>query len=299
MNHSFLSETAVNKPVGRIAPTPSGFLHIGNVFNFLYAWLLVRKQSGRLILRIDDLDTQRIKVEYIEDVFRVLDWLGLDWDEGPQRVDEVSMYSQQRRLSLYETLLERLWMMKHVFVCTCSRSQLAAFNQYPGICKDKQLLKSAGAWRLINRTEPVVFYDELVGKLLEVDLKTEMSYGVVRKRDGYPAYQIASLADDVEMGVNLIVRGMDLLPSTALQLHLAEVLGLEAFKNIRFYHHGLITDSSGEKMSKSAGAASMKSFSQLHQQHDLYRLFAQWVGLPHHNDIITLQDLLSAFKPGR
>jgi glutamyl/glutaminyl-tRNA synthetase len=249
----------------RIAPTPSGYLHKGNAFNFLLTEKLVKQYNGIMVLRIDDLDSNRIKPEYLADVFEVLHWLGITWQEGPQRPDQADAYSQHRRLNLYNTYIEQLKHGGHLFACECSRKQLEAFHQYPGTCRHKQLpFTDEVNWRLISPEKPVVFTDAGSKKTHEINLYEVMRHPVVRKRDGFPAYQVASLADDVHMNINLIVRGEDLLASTATQLYLAELLQLHSFKDAMFYHHPLLTGSNGEKLSKSAGSFSIKEYRKTH-----------------------------------
>lgn len=241
----------------RIAPTPSGYLHPGNAFNFVLTWLWVRKAGGMLRLRIDDLDTPRSRPEYIEDIFRSLLWLGLDWDEGPQSPDAQEQFSQLQRCGRYNEILGSLAASGKVFACRCSRSALAH-----GQCRCREEMTALNdtdcAWRLETGNSPVCVNDARSGLIL-VNLNDEMENFIVRRRDGKAAYQVASLADDIDFGINLVVRGSDLLDSTAAQLYLAAVIKEESFPKCVFYHHRLLTDSNGNKLSKSEGANSLKA----------------------------------------
>jgi glutamyl-tRNA synthetase len=248
----------------RIAPTPSGFLHLGNAYNFLLTEELVRKDGGSLRLRIDDLDAARVRTEYLEDIFESLKWLDIDWHEGPKSMADADEHSQILRVASYDTALEELVKSGRVFACECSRSQLQQVSkdgQYPGTCREKGIpLDQPGvSWRFRTRQDEVVNWsDEILGAV-EIDLFSENRDFVIRRRDGIPAYHVASLCDDVDYGVNLIVRGQDLLTSTAAQRALAAALGWEPFLQTKCYHHPLMLDEQGEKLSKSAGSRSLKT----------------------------------------
>ena len=234
----------------RLAPTPSGFLHAGNACNFILNWLAARLQpSAQLLLRIDDLDADRKRPEYVQDVFDTLDWLGLDWDLGPRSPDGFEKnWSQHGRLPAYFALLEELRANGHLFACKKSRRELAPFQgQYPAAFRQQGFDLDAAdvAWRIKTPTDAAFPPDF-----------------IVRRRDGIPAYQIASLADDLHFGITHIIRGEDLAGSTASQLFLAESLCRPAFSKIQFLHHALLLDEQGAKLSKSAGSAALKTWRQ-------------------------------------
>lgn len=241
----------------RIAPTPSGLLHPGNGASFVLAWKLARAAGGTVLLRIDDLDEERVRPAYVEDVFRTLDWLGITWDEGPQGPSDLDReWSQRYRMERYQALLGGLLPLGVVYACTCSRSLLATCT-----CRSKALALDGPevTWRLsLQDAGPVrmTCWPPGVRMLLPGEL---MADPVLRQRSGRPAYQVASLVDDLQYGIDFIVRGEDLLPSTACQLFLAELLGEEAFSRIRFVHHRLLTDALGNKLSKSQGAGSLQA----------------------------------------
>lgn len=244
-------------PRTRYAPTPSGYLHLGNAWNMVLTWLLARSRGGSIHLRIDDLDAARLRGEYLEDVFASLEWLGLDWDTGPRDPkDFLAHHSQRLRLDRYRAALERLARARAgygrmaVYACACSREQvrkaaLAAGTPgiYPGTCREKGLDLSAPETSLRMRLAP----DEAV----------EMGDFILRQKNGDPAYQLASVVDDEDLGINLVVRGRDLLPSTEAQRVIARRLGAAGFLAAEFLHHGLMVSGAGqEKLSKSGGNAS-------------------------------------------
>lgn len=230
-----------NKPGFRFAPTPSGFLHLGNLYNLLLIERLAKQLGGDVVLRVDDLDQDRYRPEYADDIFRVMRWLGVDWDAGPRTTAELeSTYSQNLRLDRYASALERL--RSHVFACRCSRSEVSAASQdggYAGTCRDAGIPLDTPdvAWRF------------------RLDGPAEERDPVVRKNDGRPAYHIASVVDDVDMGITHVVRGEDLGASTRIQQALARALGPDfgAFSRITFIHHPLLTAREDAKISKSAG----------------------------------------------
>ena len=235
----------------RIAPTPSGFLHLGNIFSFAITAGMARRSSAEILLRVDDLDRGRVQREYMEDIFDTLRFMEIPWDRGPRGFDEFEReYSQVHRLSMYRGALERLREAGVVFACDCSRAQVLRASRdggYAGTCRERGLSLDADgvSWRL--RTEDVAG-----------DLPVEMRDFVVRKKDGFPAYQLSSVVDDLHYGVDLIVRGQDLRASTRAQLYLSYALDAGAFRDITFYHHRLLVTGAGEKLSKSAGATSIR-----------------------------------------
>jgi len=249
----------------RLAPTPSGFLHLGNAYAFAVTANIVSKTGGTLRLRIDDLDAPRVRSEYIQDIFDTLAWMGItEWSGPPDANVFEKNFSQQQRLPAYFDCINQLIDTGLTYACNCSRSSLIAMGHhaYPGICRHKKLGFNAPdtALRLVILPEkmPVRFFDYFTGQSHAIDLVKEMGDFVIRRKDGQPAYQIASLCDDEFYGINTIVRGNDLLTSTAAQLYLAELLGKKAFLSTHFFHHPLLTLPNGEKLSKSAGSDSIK-----------------------------------------
>ena len=239
--------------VARLAPTPSGYLHIGNAVNFVLTWLLTRRvvpgrAGGVLHLRIDDLDRARLRPAYLDNIFRVIDWLGLDYDHGPSGPDDfMRHHSQLLHLPEYNAVLRRLSQRPGlVRASTRSRTngaEAAVPLETPGV-----------AWRAhVPAGTKISFADAWQGET-RVPLDALMPDFVIRKKDGVAAYQVASVVDDLRLGTNLIVRGLDLQPSTAAQLWLAGQLSETAAFNaarVQFFHHPLLTDAAGQKLSKS------------------------------------------------
>ena len=234
--------------VSRLAPTPSGYLHLGNAVNFVLTWLLTRQAGGTLHLRIDDLDRARLRPAYLDNIFRVIDWLGIDYDHGPSGPDDfLRHYSQLLHLPEYNRVLRRLALVTGL--------AQASQRTRTGGSEAAVPLETPGApWRARVPTGlEISFADNWQGET-RVPLGALMPDFVIRKKDGVAAYQVASVVDDLRLGTSLIVRGLDLQPSTAAQLWLAGQLSETADFNtsrLRFYHHPLLTNAAGQKLSKS------------------------------------------------
>jgi glutamyl/glutaminyl-tRNA synthetase len=239
----------------RLAPTPSGFLHLGNILSFCLTAADARQHQATIRLRIDDLDRARLRPAYVEDIFDTLQFLGIPWHEGPADAADFNQHhSQLTRLPLYAGALNALRSAGHVFACACSRTTPVC------TCRSRQFsLDSPGlAWRLDTTGDTTVQFRDHRGVLQSGQLPGNLQHFVVRKKDGYPAYQLASVVDDTTFGIDYIVRGADLYPSTLAQLYLARVLGLTRFAQATFRHHALLTGPGGEKLSKSAGSTSVQ-----------------------------------------
>jgi glutamyl/glutaminyl-tRNA synthetase len=248
----------------RIAPTPSGFLHLGNAASFVLTAGLARRHGASILLRIDDMDRDRVRPEYVRDIFDTLRFLGIPWDEGPaDAVDFEREYSQLHRMDRYQTSLEALEAAEAVFACTCSRSalsRLVAEDPHPCTCFHASLpLSAPGAgWRILTQTDTPIHMRDISGERISCDLPSAMRHVMVRKKDGYPSYQLTSVVDDIHFGVDLVVRGADLFDSTLAQLHLSGLLPDNDFSHTAFFHHPLLLGSGGEKLSKSDGATSVR-----------------------------------------
>lgn len=251
----------------RLAPTPSGYLHAGNAVNFAVTAALTRALGGELRLRIDDLDAERVRPEYTVDIFETLDWLGIAWDKGPGTIGEAGEFSQQKRVELYIRLTDQLIATGQVYACTCTRSELQQRTGslvYDGFCRHAQHpISGETVLRFALPDVRVVVQDVLRGEL-SIDLNEKSGDPVIRRRGGLPAYHVASLADDLDHEINLIVRGEDLLASTATQDVLAQALGKtgQAFRDVKFLHHGLLTGEGGVKLSKSQGDSPLRELRQ-------------------------------------
>ena len=248
--------------VGRFAPSPSGRIHLGNILCSLLAWLSSRQKGGRVVLRIEDLDTARCPRRYGEQMAADLAWLGLTWDEGPGVGGPDGPYEQSLRTALYEQALEKLTDMGLVYPCFCTRAELHAASAphredgqvlYAGTCRDltpEQIAEKrkdrAPALRLRVPDEDWGFTDGHMGPYRE-NLARDCGDFLLRRSDGMFAYQLAVVVDDAAMGVTEVVRGADLLDSTPRQLYLYHLLGLEP---PAFFHGPLLLTSDGRRLSK-------------------------------------------------
>ncbi|SFC31136.1 glutamyl-tRNA synthetase [Flexibacter flexilis DSM 6793] len=294
----------INNLHSRIAPTPSGFLHIGNVFSFVLTRLLVSHFGGTLRLRIDDLDAQRMRPEYLDDIFQTLQWIDLQYDAGASGVaDFLQNFSQQNRMPLYLRALEQLQQQNDLYTCTCSRSQWQGQNAnglYPQHCRNSHLPfeQPETAWRVaVPDICPIWIQEYGQNEALRVDLAQTAGDFVIRRRDnGQPAYQLACVIDDHLDEINFVVRGADLLQSTACQLFLAEKLQLSDRAACVYLHHGLVKDEHLQKMSKSHKSLSIK---QMREQGftaaQLYGWVAQSLQVPQAERVRSGADLLEAF----
>ena len=290
------------KTISRLAPTPSGYLHLGNAFSFILTWLLVRRLEGKLQLRIDDLDSARLKRDCLEDIFLQLEWLGLEYDSGPQGPEEhLKHYSQSLKIEGYREALSSLRELRSLYACQCSRKQYLAISEdglYPKTCRDKKLDLDQPeiTWRFKSESEALsdeVFFE---GSSEEDSSSKPLGDAVLLRRNGIPSYQIASLVDDMKNRSTLIVRGIDLYPSSLFQQTVAEKLGWATFSEICFVHHSLLKDSTGKKYAKSEGAYSLKDLKQENSDPGfVYRGVARWLGLPD-TDINDLKSLQHAFS---
>lgn len=366
------------KITSRIAPTPSGFLHAGNVYNFLLTYLFTRAFDGILYLRIDDYDLPRYRRQYVENIFRVLDMLGIDFDGGPGEVEEFeTKFSSKFRLGAYTNALKRLEQKGACYACECSHSMKNSFKNgiYTRVCAKKNLKfkKDETAMRLrvldgaeilvgqnlinfdalgcgsggeaslagrlcgseqatqdgttnglknsanlvgsdgekpdgekfspnaaeklnlsnlsaLNLTDETAFETEKFAQTQSINLAQILGDFIVWKKDDTPAYNLASLVDDEILGVNLLVRGEDLLACSAAQKYMAQMLGY-GFENANFIHHGLLAQG-GKKLSKSssAPAVSIADGAKIH-----YKFAALKLGLDA-SKCDALSNLLEIFK---
>ena len=242
----------VKKPVGRFAPTPSGRMHLGNVFAALVAWLSVRSRDGELVLRMEDLDTQRTSGEFARVLREDLLWLGLDWDrETPPQSSRGEVYDGYFRLLQEKQLL---------YPCYCTRSQLHNVNAphlsdgtyvYPGTCRDLTPEQRAAfdrkpAWRVKVPQGIWRFTDMAQGEFTQ-DLSTDCGDFVIRRADGVYVYQLAVVVDDGEAGVTEVVRGWDLMGSAPRQMYLQELFG---FAHPAYGHVPMLLAPDGRRLSK-------------------------------------------------
>ena len=296
-------------PKGRLAPSPSGRMHLGNVFCALLAWLFARSEQGSLLLRMEDLDPQRCRLEYALQLEDDLKWLGLTWDEGGSISGNPSSYYQSARSGLYEEALRALSQKAPVYPCFCTRAELHAAQAphfadgrflYSGRCfslserERESLLKTRKpALRLHVPPEEIAFTDGLLGPYRE-NLALECGDFILRRSDGVFAYQLAAAFDDGAMGVTQVVRGRDLLSSTPRQLYLLRLWG---YPSPQYIHIPLLLSPEGVRLSKRDRALDLGVLRRSHSPEKLIGLLAQLCGLLPKAEPITPKELLSEFNP--
>ena len=238
---------------GRFAPSPSGLLHFGSLVAALASWLDARAAGGKWLVRIEDLDTPRSRPEIATAILRQLEALALEWD-GP-------VAYQSARLDLYRTALDALHRSGHAYWCGCTRKEIedssmrdgkpAVNRVYPGTCRNGiRPGATRRAMRVRTHEKPVRFIDRMQGEIEQV-VEREVGDFVVLRADGVFAYQLAVVVDDAEQGVTDVVRGADLLDSTARQILLQQLLGIAT---PRYLHVPVAIEASGAKLSKQTGA---------------------------------------------
>ena len=235
--------------IGRFAPTPSGRMHLGNVFAALIAWLSVRSQKGAMVLRMEDLDTQRTSADFADILRDDLRWLGLNWD--------IETAPQSQRSDVYDRYFEKMMDEGLLYPCYCTRSQLHSVNAphlsdgtyvYPGTCRTltEPPVGRKPAWRVMVPDREWTFRDRVQGDYA-LNLATGCGDMVVRRADGVYVYQLAVTVDDGEAGVTEVVRGMDLLSSAPRQMYLQELLG---FSHPEYGHVPMLLAPDGRRLSK-------------------------------------------------
>jgi glutamyl/glutaminyl-tRNA synthetase len=254
---------------GRIAPSPTGHLHIGHARTFWTAQERARTAGGVLVLRNEDLDRARCKPEFVAAMFEDLRWFGFEWQEGPDVGGPFGPYQQGERYPIYREALEKLQRSGFIYPCICSRKDLQAAARaphaeddnepiYPGTCRDlkkSEIGNRKFCWRFrVADGETVSFTDGDLG-LQQFTAGKDFGDFVVWRTDDVPAYQLACVVDDAAMHITEVVRGADLLVSTARQLLLYRALGLEA---PAFYHCPLMTDDAGIRLAKRHDALSLR-----------------------------------------
>lgn len=296
-------------PVGRFAPSPTGRMHLGNLYAALMSWLSVRRRGGRWILRIEDLDPQRSRLEYARQIEDDLRWLGLDWDEGG--VDSRGPngpYVQSLRSDFYREALSQLDDTGLTYPCYCTRAELHAPSAphasdgrfiYPGTCRPPHLTGRAipnrkPSTRIIVPDRQITFTDLICGPQ-SVNLAREIGDFILRRADGAWAYQLAVVTDDALMGVTEVMRGDDLLTSAAQQIYLYELLG---YRPPEFAHIPLMLNEQGIRLSKRDTSLSMEALRASHTPQSLLGLLAHRAGLIPTPTPITLDNLLKAMHTG-
>ena len=285
-------------PVGRFAPTPSGRMHLGNVFAALIAWLSVRSRGGSLVLRMEDLDTQRTSQEFAQILRQDLLWLGLDWDEETQ--------PQSQRSEVYQAYFDDLAKRELLYPCYCTRSQLHSVNAphlsdgtyvYPGTCRDlteeqKRGFSRQPAWR-VKVPDKIWQVDDLLQGTYRENLATDCGDFVVRRADGVYVYQLAVTVDDALAGVTEVVRGVDLLSSSPRQMYLQELFG---FPHPEYGHVPLLMAPDGRRLSKRDRDLDLDALRQRMTPQQLIGSLACTAGLLEKPEAISAKELAGEFS---
>ena len=285
------------KPVGRFAPTPSGRMHLGNVFAALIAWVSVRSRDGSLVLRMEDLDTQRTSGENAQLLREDLLWLGLDWD--------VETAPQSQRSEVYDRYFDILKEKGLLYPCYCTRSQLHNVNAphqsdgtyvYPGTCRNLTAREQAAfgrkpAWR-VQVPDEIWQVQDLGQGLFTQNLQTQCGDFVVRRADGVYVYQLAVTVDDGEAGVTEVVRGMDLLGSAPRQMYLQSLFG---FPHPQYGHVPMLLSADGRRLSKRDKDLDLGVLRQHISPEMLIGVLAFSAGLIPKNEPISVKELASVF----
>jgi len=288
---------STQKVVGRFAPTPSGRMHLGNVFAALIAWVSVRSRDGALVLRMEDLDTQRTSRENAQILRDDLLWLGLNWD--------VETPPQSQRSEVYDRYFDILKEKKLLYPCYCTRSQLHNVNAphqsdgtyvYPGTCRNLTAQELAGfgrnpAWRVRVPDENWQVEDMGQGRFSQ-NLLTQCGDFVVRRADGVYVYQLAVTVDDGEAGVTEVVRGMDLLGSAPRQMYLQSLFG---FPHPQYGHVPMLLSSDGRRLSKRDKDLDLGVLRQHISPETLIGVLAYSAGLIPKNEPISARELATVF----
>ena len=296
--------------VGRFAPTPSGKMHLGNVLCCLVAWLSARSQGGRVLLRVEDLDPERSGADYERQIEEDLRWLGLDWDEGGLEAAG-GRYCQSGRSGVYEQYFDILSEKGLIYPCFCSRAELHAADAphlsdgryfYPGTCRNltpeeaaEKAKKRKPAWRVKVPDETVRFTDLHYGPYAE-NLAAECGDFVIRRADGVFAYQLATAVDDGLMGVTEVVRGRDLIGSTARQLWLQRTLGLPSPV---YGHIPLLTDWDGRRLSKRDGDLDLARLREKWRPEEIIGMLAEAAGILPAYRPVSARELVPLFSWGK
>ena len=284
-------------PVGRFAPTPSGRMHLGNVFSAMIAWLSVKSRGGSFLLRMEDLDTQRTSGEYAQMIREDLAFLGLSWDEETQ--------PQSLRSGVYSRYFRILEEKNLLYPCYCTRSQLHSIDAphladgvyvYPGTCRtlseaEKSAFSRPPAWR-VTVPDRVWEFTDLCQGAYRANLATDCGDMVVRRADGVYVYQLAVTVDDGEAGVTEVVRGADLISSAPRQMYLQELFG---FPHPQYGHISMLLAPDGRRLSKRDGDLDMGALRGKMTGEEILGKLAYAAGIIDQNKPVSAKELAGEF----
>ncbi|MDP1822670.1 MAG: tRNA glutamyl-Q(34) synthetase GluQRS [Archangium sp.] len=284
---------------GRFAPSPTGRLHLGNLRSALLGWLWARSSSGEFLLRIEDLDPDRSKAVFTDGIFEDLEWLGLDWD-GP-------VWRQSERGELYDEAISRLSQSGRAYRCWCSRAEVARAASaphageegpvYPGTCREGATPKPGRepSWRFAVEPGTERFTDAVHGEVTQ-DVARDVGDFVIKRIDGVASYQLAVVVDDALSGITHVLRGEDLLASTARQLQLQRALGYPA---PTYAHVPLLMQADGKRLAKRDGASTVAGLRELGWPAEkVIGQLAAWSGLGDGTPV-KARELISGFSLAR
>lgn len=296
-------------PVGRLAPSPTGALHVGNARTFLVAWLSLRSRHGRVLMRIEDIDSPRVKREAIQETLDDLRWLGLDWDAGPDLPGKEGPFVQSERLERYAQALSDLIARELVYPCDCTRRDIQEAASaphwehegpiYPGRCASRaavdaeRLAPGSFAWRF-RVPDSVFVYDDRLRGYQQCSIQRELGDFVIAKKDGTPAYQLAVVVDDHAMDVDEVVRGDDLAASTFRQLALYSAWGWDPPE---FAHVPLVIGPDGHRLAKRHGDTRLSKLRQANISPErLVGHLAYSLGLIDRDESVSAAELVAGFS---
>lgn len=289
----------------RFAPSPTGYLHIGGVRTALFNWLWARKTGGKFVLRIEDTDQERSTEESVRVIFDAMNWLGLDWDEGPDVGGPHGPYRQMERLAIYKEWSDRLIASGHAFRCYCTKEELEAARaalrardpkatfKYPGTCRNRT--DHPDLPFVIRFKAPqegsVRYVDKVFGPV--VTPNSAQQDAVLLRSDGVPLYNFGAVVDDIQMGITLVARGRDHMVNTPPQILLYEAFGA---KVPEFAHLPMMLAPSGEKMSKRHGAVSVGEYeSQGYSPRAVLNYLARFGWSHGDQEVFSIDELIAAF----
>ncbi|MDD2388527.1 MAG: glutamate--tRNA ligase [Desulfobacterales bacterium] len=286
----------MNPIITRFPPSPSGYLHVGGARTALFNWLYARHMKGKFVLRIEDTDSQRSTQESVDAIFNALEWLGIDWDEGP--------YFQTQRFPVYREYIQKLLDSGHAYYCTCSKEAIEEMRQkaiaqgnnpkYDGTCRNKSLPQSDNAVVRFRTPQSgtTVIHDIVKGNI--VIQNSELDDFIIQRSDGTPTYNLAVVVDDITMQINTIIRGDDHVSNTPKQILLFKALG-SALPT--FGHVPMVLGGDRTRLSKRHGATSVMAYKDMGLLPEAFLNYLVRLGWSHGDqEFFTIPELIEKFS---